>query len=196
MLTPPVTADAIRKWCSTGGLPHRKTGPENKQEVRIEAGAFVAWVRVMKPTMGLNAPGPEAPPPAQEQATVSAVMTLAKAKAEEATARAQERRVKVDKMLGRLVASADVERVWTAAVANFARGLEKLPDLAIPGLARQCAIAMERLGVKPAPAAAAVEELKALMREELARAVDITRSRLAEGPSTQEQMDHGEEPEP
>lgn len=192
---PPVSNDAVRKWCKAG-LPHVRSGPAGR-EMRIRAADLVTWAagkRRLRLKPGVVGPedaagdgaqggggaAGEPDPREQEMRETSARIARARASLDEAKQRLAE--VRLRKQLGQLVEAAEVEAVWAMALANFARGLDKVPELALGGLCRVVAEVLDELKVPAAKASAAVERLKPLMAHEIEEAVLVTRARLAADP--------------
>lgn len=196
---PPVTADAIRKWCATG-LPFERAGGGGR-EIRIRLADLASFVQRTRPRYTILAKSSAsavepASAPAQDadpRRAFESALRLGDARARREELRRRSDEIRLRKQLGELVSAAEVERVWSAQIGAFAQGLARLPDACVPGLAMAAAAALEGLGVPQNAAEPAVERLKAAFRAEVQQAADIMRRALSEGPANQEQGDEQEE---
>lgn len=185
---PAVTTDAVRKWCRRDGLPHRKLDGGGRG-LLVRRSDLAKWIALKKPSKVMADAGPErgesrtdSREEMQRQQSLGTAAALHAARASLEESKAEQARLKLARTMGLLMDAEDVRGAWADAVGTFARGLDKIPDTALSPICRMVAATLERLGIKPFDAAEAVEALKPRMREELVRAVDQTRARLAEDP--------------
>lgn len=201
-VVPAVTSDAVRKWCSAG-LPFERTGGGGR-EIRIKAGDLATWVGRNKPGMRVvdavagstpAAGAPESTSQTDPRRAFESALRLGDARAAREDLRRRTDEIRLQKQLGELVSAAEVERVWSAQIGAFSRGLAKLPDTCMPGLARAVGAMLEGLGVPANKAAPAVEGIKAAFRAEVQQATDIIRQGLSEHPASDQEQGDGQEDE-
>lgn len=199
-VVPAVTSDAVRKWC-TAGLPFERTGGGGR-EIRIRHADLARWVAANKPSWRMaatpNGAGVEEARGDVEgrgdpRRTFEAALRLGEARARREDLRRQTDEIRLRRQLGELVSAAEVERVWSAQVGAFARGLARLPDQCLPGLARVVGSMLEGLGVPANKSAPAVEAVKAAFRAEVEGVTEILRAGLSEAPADNQEQDDGEE---